>query len=263
MKFFDRVGPVTGVIVAVIVVGVIAVVAAVGVRVFTGAPGAGTDGTDEGPSATSAPGAGHTPGVSSDLWGRRVTTPEGDVAVPMGQARTSEDMCAIEPEVSIQTSYGAQTLWSTSSGPSEVVHQIPTGYSRDATGAALAGWNLRAAMFAGGEVSREAMKNYLDFVAKQDEMLRLADSENYVRDTGMLGLLAPDAARVVTCKDDFMVIEMAHRLYGDESGRIDEEKWDVMRFTMKWDGGWNLDVPAMAQGGEIITNLDGWTPWQF
>ena len=140
---------------------------------------------------------------------------------------------------------------------------VPTGYSRDATGAALAGWNLRAAMFAGGEVSREAMKKHLLFGAQQEEMARLADSETYVRDEGMLGLLAPDGVRVVTCKDDFMVIEMAHRLYGDESGRFDDEQWDVMRFTMAWDDGWKLDVPAMAQGGQIITDLDGWTLWQF
>ncbi len=245
---------------AVVLIVAVAVVVVVGGRL--GGDGAGRQVPGE-PVTTAAPGPGHVPGVSSDVWGRKVTTPEGDIADPLGEASASDDLCEIQPEVTIQTTYGAQTLWSAHSGPSAITRAVPTGYSRDATGAALAGWNLRAAMFAGGEVSREAMKNYLLFGAQQEEMARLADSETYVRDEGMLGLLAPDGVRVVTCKDDFMVIEMAHRLYGDESGRLDGEQWDTMRFTMAWDGGWKLDVPAMAQGGQIITDLDGWTLWQF
>ena len=80
----------TAAIVAVVLAVVVAVI--VVARLVVPGPGQGDEIGQEPPVPTAAPGPGHAPGVSSDVWGRKVTTPEGDIADPLGEASASDDL---------------------------------------------------------------------------------------------------------------------------------------------------------------------------
>lgn len=204
-------------------------------------------------------------GYSSDLWGRQVVR-NGDVGKPLGSLESSEDRCAVDPRVTIQLSHGAQTLWSTANGPAEIEDGIPSGYAPTATGAALAGWNYRILLFGGGEITPAASR-HTDFSHSaqwQEFGKKAATPGAFDRDDTRMATLAPEAVRVLTCKDDFVVVEMAHKFFGDEKGKFETPRWDVMRFAMKWDNGdWVYQAQSMEASGEIIDSLEGWEKWQY
>mgnify|MGYP006876128203 FL=1 len=80
--------------------------------------------------------------------------------------------------------------------------------------------------------------------------------------------MAPVAARIITCKPDFMVVEHAHKMIGDGEKFYAENDphYDIHRFTMKLskDGEWIFYMPGMVQGIAILHSLDGgWTMWQY
>ena len=82
------------------------------------------------------------------------------------------------------------------------------------------------------------------------------------------GTLSPVAARIITCKPDFMVVEHAHKMIGDGEKFYAENDphYDIHRFTMKLskDGEWIFYMPGMVQGIAVLHSLDGgWTMWQY
>ncbi len=206
---------------------------------------------------------GHPDGYSSDLWGRQVVT-NGVSGQPLGALSPSGDRCTIDPTATIQTSHGAQTMWTTSHGPVAVRGGIPVGYAQTATGAALAGWNYRILLFAGGDVTA-AVAPHIDFgsTAKGQALATRARTPGeFDRDDAMMATLVPEAVKVVTCKDDFMVVDMAHKFFGDRNGKFDPPRWDVMRFAMTWrDGDWVYSIDSLSSSGEVIYSIDGWTRW--
>ncbi len=202
--------------------------------------------------------------ITSDLYGRQVIYPAGSDPAPLTtKIKESVDRCKISPQVTIQMASGAQTMWSENSGPTTLDHGVPTGYSSDVTGAALAAWNYRTMVYGGGELSNTVVHSYADFGDDQEEMLAHDFSEESENEVGFK-ILAPTAVRVLTCKKDFVVLEHLNRVYGDQDGVFETPIYTTFRFTMKLaDNGWTLDVPAMAQGNETIRSLDGWTQWQY
>lgn len=204
-------------------------------------------------------------GYSSDLWGRQVVH-NGETGEPLGALTPEENRCEIDARVTIQESHGAQTMWSSNNGPSAVETGIPTGYAQTVTGAALAGWNYRILLFGGGDLTSEAAK-HVDFSHSrqwQEFGRQAAIPGAFDRDNARMATLAPEAVRVLTCKDDYIVVEMAHKFFGDRNGKFESPRWDIMRFAMKWDNGdWVYQAQSMDTSGEVIESLDGWDKWQY
>lgn len=258
----------------VIIVAVIAVVAVVGAVLFMrssdgSAPGdQATSQTSTTSTSSAAPGNSESSKtLSTDIWGRKIVS-RSETGEPIGKLNPQGDSCAITPEVEIQTAHGAATLWSRTDGPSEIKEGVPSGYAHTATGAALAGWNNRLLLFAGGDVSR-AISNVVTAGDEQKtEELRssfAAGSDDSSQ--ALTKLTAPEAVRVLSCDDEFVVVDFAHKIFGDENGKSDVMQWDIMRASMQWNGSeWVLDLRSFQQSGEVITSInsvDGWTKWQY
>ncbi|WP_151550182.1 MULTISPECIES: hypothetical protein [Corynebacterium] len=202
--------------------------------------------------------------VTSDIWGRQVIT-NGETGQPLGELKPVEDRCTIQPDVMIQTSYGGQAMWSNGNGPARIENGIPVGYANNVTGAALAGWNYRMLMFGDYELGAAAAE-HVDF-SGGSEWEGLGEE---VRDTSTEGwdlffdALVPEAVRVLSCKDNFAVVEMAHKMAGDEHGKLEEPRWDIHRFTMLWrDGDWVYQASSLEHIGEQISDIDGWDKWRY
>lgn len=202
---------------------------------------------------------------TTDFWGRPVAH-NGETGKPLGKLAPKGDRCKINPEITIQDSYnGINTLWSKNDGASKITEGIPTTYARTATGAALAGWNYRIFLFAGGSLTPAAAKHIEFGDSPNMRTLRKEMSDpNMDRSELYTITLVPEAVRVLSCKEDYMVIEMAHKYFGDENGKFPYDKWDIMRFSMMWrNDDWVYDFESLKASGEIITNIDGWTRWQY
>ena len=162
----------------------------------------------------------------------------------------------------------AEIMWSKTAGPSKYNGVIPTGYSADATGAALAAWNYRTLFYGGGKFTDTVVRNYVEFGPEQKEKAKTEDFSSYVPYQAGFGTLSPVAARINTCKPDFMVVEHAHKMIGDGEKFYAENDphYDIHRFTMKLskDGEWIFYMPGMVQGIAVLHSLDGgWTMWQY
>lgn len=270
-----------GVIAAIMIVAVVAffLFRSILDTVMTGAVTSSSDAassSDSGGGSESAvaesPDSGGEDQISVDPNGRRIITPAAGNPKPLTKKPVeSKNRCDISPELTIQTmgeNAEAEIMWSKTAGPSKYNGVIPTGYSADATGAALAAWNYRTLFYGGGKFTDTVVRNYVEFGPEQKEKAKTEDFSSYVPYQAGFGTLAPVAARIITCKPDFMVVEHAHKMIGDGKKFYAENDphYDIHRFTMKLskDGEWIFYMPGMVQGIAILHSLDGgWTMWQY
>lgn len=216
-----------GVIAAIMIVAVVAffLFRSILDTVMTGAVAPSSDAAsslDSGGGSESAvaesPGGGEDQ-ISVDPNGRRIITPAVGNPKPLTKKPVeSKNRCDISPELTIQTmgeNAEAEIMWSKTAGPSKYNGVIPTGYSADATGAALAAWNYRTLFYGGGKFTDTVVRNYVEFGPEQKEKAKTEDFSSYVPYQAGFGTLSPVAARIITCKPDFMVVEHAHKMIGD------------------------------------------------
>ena len=210
--------------------------------------------------------------ISVDPNGRRIITPAVGNPKPLTTKPVeSKNRCDISPELTIQTmgeNAEAEIMWSKTAGPSKYNGVIPTGYSADATGAALAAWNYRTLFYGGGKFTDTVVRDHVEFKPSDRDGILAEDYSNVKAYQAGFGTLAPVAARIITCKPDFMVVEHAHKIIsdGEKFYAEDDPHYDIHRFTMKLskDGEWIFYMPGMVQGIAILHSLDGgWTMWQY
>ena len=230
--------------------------------------------TGGGPESATAesPDSGGEDQISVDPNGRRIITPAVGNPKPLTTKPVeSKNRCDISPELTIQTmgeNAEAEIMWSKTAGPSKYNGVIPTGYSADATGAALAAWNYRTLFYGGGKFTDTVVRNHVEFKPSDRDGILAEDYSNVKAYQAGFGTLAPVAARIITCKPDFMVVEHAHKMIGDGEKFYAENDphYDIHRFTMKLskDGEWIFYMPGMVQGIAVLHSLDGgWTMWQY
>lgn len=227
-----------------------------------------------GPESATAesPDSGGEDQISVDPNGRRIITPAVGNPKPLTTKPVeSKNRCDISPELTIQTmgeNAEAEIMWSKTAGPSKYNGVIPTGYSADATGAALAAWNYRTLFYGGGKFTDTVVRDHVEFKPSDRDGILAEDYSNVKAYQAGFGTLAPVAARIITCKSDFMVVEHAHKMIGDGEKFYaeDDPHYDIHRFTMKLskDGEWIFYMPGMVQGIAVLHSLDGgWTMWQY
>lgn len=269
-----------GVIAAIMIVAVVAffLFRSILDTVMTGAVAPSSDAAsslDSGGGSESAvaesPGGGEDQ-ISVDPNGRRIITPAAGNPKPLTTKPVeSKNRCDISPELTIQTmgeNAEAEIMWSKTAGPSKYNGVIPTGYSADATGAALAAWNYRTLFYGGGKFTDTVVRDHVEFKPSDRDGILAEDYSNVQAYQAGFGTLAPVAARIITCKPDFMVVEHAHKMIGDGEKFYAENDphYDIHRFTMKLskDGEWIFYMPGMVQGIAVLHSLDGgWTMWQY
>lgn len=270
-----------GVIAAIMVVAVVAffLFRSILDTVMTGAVTSSSDAASSpdsggGPESAVAesPDSGGEDQISVDPNGRRIITPAAGNPKPLTKKPVeSKNRCDISPELTIQTmgeNAEAEIMWSKTAGPSKYNGVIPTGYSADATGAALAAWNYRTLFYGGGKFTDTVVRDHVEFKPSDRDGILAEDYSNVKAYQAGFGTLAPVAARIITCKPDFMVVEHAHKMIGDGEKFYAENDphYDIHRFTMKLskDGEWIFYMPGMVQGIAILHSLDGgWTMWQY
>ncbi|AKK07399.1 hypothetical protein CMUST_15550 (plasmid) [Corynebacterium mustelae] len=253
----------------IVVVGIVAVIAVIAVFAFM--LGRGTSVDDHVASSPAVPSETTTNApeadvkveqtYETDIWGRQVLI-NGVTGKVLGNLVPEDNRCEINPKISIQKSYNAQTIWSENNGPSAINSGVPVKYANTVTGAALAGWNYRILLFIGDEITPEVAK-HVNF-NNQPDLAKKMGQKGLERSEIFTATLAPEAVRVLTCKEDFVVIEMAHKAFGDRNGKFESPQWDIMRFSMTWNGDdWVYDVDSLKINSEIIHDLEGWTKWQY
>ena len=219
-------------------------------------------------SATAESPGGGEDQISVDPNGRRIITPAVGNPKPLTTKPVeSKNRCDISPELTIQTmgeKAEAEIMWSKTAGPSKYNGVIPTGYSADATGAALAAWNYRTLFYGGGKFTDTVVRDHVEFKPSDRDGILAEDYSNVKAYQAGFGT----AARIITCKPDFMVVEHAHKMIGDGEKFYAENDphYDIHRFTMKLskDGEWIFYMPGMVQGIAVLHSLDGgWTMWQY
>ncbi|MFC2518658.1 MAG: hypothetical protein ACFNXY_05310 [Corynebacterium matruchotii] len=270
-----------GVIAAIMIVAVVAffLFRSILDMVMTGAVTSSSDAAsslDSGGGSESAvaesPDSGGEDQISVDPNGRRIITPAAGNPKPLTKKPVeSKNRCDISPELTIQTmgeNAEAEIMWSKTAGPSKYNGVIPTGYSADATGAALAAWNYRTLFYGGGKFTDTVVRDHVEFKPSDRDGILAEDYSNVEAYPAGFGTLAPVAARIITCKPDFMVVEHAHKMIGDGEKFYAENDphYDIHRFTMKLskDGEWIFYMPGMVQGIAVLHSLDGgWTMWQY
>lgn len=270
-----------GVIAAIMIVAVVAffLFRSILDTVMTGAVAPSSDAAsslDSGGGSESAvaesPDSGGEDQISVDPNGRRIITPAVGNPKPLTKKPVeSKNRCDISPELTIQTmgeNAEAEIMWSKTAGPSKYNGVIPTGYSADATGAALAAWNYRTLFYGGGKFTDTVVRDHVEFKPSDRDGILAEDYSNVKAYQAGFGTLAPVAARIITCKPDFMVVEHAHKMIGDGEKFYAENDphYDIHRFTMKLskDGEWIFYMPGMVQGIAVLHSLDGgWTMWQY
>ena len=270
-----------GVIAAIMIVAVVAffLFRSILDTVMTGAVAPSSDAASSldsggGPESATAesPDSGGEDQISVDPNGRRIITPAVGNPKPLTTKPVeSKNRCDISPELTIQTmgeNAEAEIMWSKTAGPSKYNGVIPTGYSADATGAALAAWNYRTLFYGGGKFTDTVVRDHVEFKPSDRDGILAEDYSNVKAYQAGFGTLAPVAARIITCKPDFMVVEHAHKMIGDGEKFYAENDphYDIHRFTMKLskDGEWIFYMPGMVQGIAVLHSLDGgWTMWQY
>ena len=269
-----------GVIAAIMIVAVVAFFlfrstpdkAVTGAVASSDAPSSPDTGGGSESAVAESPDSGGEDQISVDPNGRRIITPAAGNPKPLTTKPVeSKNRCDISPELTIQTmgeNAEAEIMWSKTAGPSKYNGVIPTGYSADATGAALAAWNYRTLFYGGGKFTDTVVRDHVEFKPSDRDGILAEDYSNVKAYQAGFGTLAPVAARIITCKPDFMVVEHAHKMIGDGEKFYAENDphYDIHRFTMKLskDGEWIFYMPGMVQGIAVLHSLDGgWTMWQY
>lgn len=198
---------------------------------------------------------------TTDYLGRIVQTPANGEGQPLGELREATNTCADTDRaakgVMLQ---GTQpiTLWSEEDGPTAVETLVPIGYSKTAQGAALAAWNYFAMFLRDGETSQWFMENraILNDEEKQVwERVGAGETNEYALD-----LIPPVAYKILSCEDNFVVLEIAKATPPAMQGTV--ETWSSLRFSVYWENNdWKLQFSTLGQSQGDIDSIEGWTRW--
>lgn len=210
---------------------------------------------------------------ATDTFGRKIYVPNN----PAGQSLPQRDPGArvecdpgqlptTQGGMTIQRNFDMVMLYSETDGPTRVDGDLARGYSHSPQGAALAAWNIWHRMREGGDVTKQVLlEQTVHDAALQKELetnpvppgLRTVEQKR--------SMVAPDGFRILSCDDDFVVLEYAVRQIADENGALAAPRWVGMQWSMLWrDGDWKMQTADdSGKSGAVHTTLDGFTTWQF
>lgn len=203
--------------------------------------------------------------ITTDPLGRQVFVPSargGDVlSSTADDGGTCQDIRRPEA-LQIQRINAYPVLFSTDTGPTEVVNSTPSGYAEGPRGAVLAGINTYMLMMSGGTPSKEIARAHI--LAEREVLDGLRDAPAGFNPPE-LRVLSTVAYRVRSCTDRAVVIEYAMPQMGDESGVFPEPKWRVIStLVVKDEGRWKLSVSNDAFHDLGFTNdREGFTEWNL
>lgn len=229
--------------------------------------------TSEEPAGTEDNGQSGFGTPTADYLGRKVLTPNNPVGEPRGSVRDApEDVCGpVESgnpaeDVAIEGTRPA-TLWSVSDGPGAIESGAPTGYSQSPRGAALAVSNYWKVLQRSDDAAKWVLDNRLVVDDAQRKKLEqsAAHGQAAPEDSPLLDQIAPEAYRVTSCSDEYMIIDVARPMaYSDTGEKLDPHEYFAERFGAVWeDGDWKLQVEPMKNSPGMLSELtgDGWQRW--
>lgn len=210
---------------------------------------------------------------ATDTFGRKIAVPNNPAGQPLPQrdpgTRVECDpgqLPTSQGGMSIQRNFDLAMLYSETDGPARVDGDLARGYSHSPQGAALAAWNTWHRLRVGGDVTKQVLLEQTVHDAALEEKL---ETESIPESTRTLdkkrSTVVPDGFRILSCDNDFVVVEYALRQVADEKGALAEPRWVGMQWTMLWrDGDWKMQTAdESGKAGAIVTSLDGFTTWQF
>jgi hypothetical protein len=203
----------------------------------------------------------------ADVFGREIKVPTNGVGNALGNAKdldSTECNPKVGAELTIQRTSGTQTVWSQDIGPSDVNDQgVPGGYARSAEAALLSASNDLTLLYSGGQIAAEVAKERLS-VPDQDGLVAELEQAT-AKDTAYEDQPAPSAFRITSCDETRVIGDVAVPLPTDAEGNSDSSTWGVLRVSSVWeDGDWHTELGATPQPIEDeVTDLEGWTQWQF
>ncbi|MET3945324.1 hypothetical protein [Corynebacterium mucifaciens] len=204
---------------------------------------------------------------TADVFGRAIKVPANGAGNPLGNATGGDTTnCAVTAgNVTIESTHGAQTMWTEKQGPSSVnADGVPTGYARTAEGAMISGFNTVSLIYAGGPISGSAAQYGAAGSDATGFAERLKANPPKQVDTTK-DRPAPSAYKVTSCSDTQVVGDIALPTPTDAQGNADNPTWLVIRLSMVWEnGGWKWQYEGVPQPIEDeITSLSGWTEWHY
>lgn len=245
---------------------------------------AGNDGTTTTTAPTTAPTTSAAAGQgnngesgfatpTADTFGRKIYVPNNPAGQPLPQHDPGPRVeCApgqqptAQGGMTIQRNFDMVMLYSETDGPTRIDGDLARGYSHSPQGAALAAWNIWHRMREGGDVTKQVL---LEQTVHDADLQKKLETEP-VPESGRTveqkrSMTVPDGFRVLSCDDDFVVLEYAVRQIADETGALREPRWIGMQWSMLWrDGDWKMQTANdSGKSGAVHTTLDGFTTWQF
>ncbi|MEU2004658.1 hypothetical protein ACH47B_27020 [Rhodococcus sp. NPDC019627] len=224
------------------------------------------------PSAQGNNGATGFGDPTTDLAGRKVMIPNNPAGMilpqrdPGPRTECSTDQPTTSPGgVMIQRTFNVATLFSETDGPTTLDGNVISGYSRTPQGAALAGWNVIARSYVGGQVSVDSIRQMSVPSPELDALLDNPDREG-ADPKNLQSLQAPDAFRVLSCDPDFVSVEWGMKRTVDENGALPSPIWKGIRTNLLWrDGDWRAQFNRESiSAGQTYSGLDGtWTRWSL
>lgn len=210
---------------------------------------------------------------ATDALGRKVSVPNNPAGQPLPQ-RDPGPRIECNPAqlptpqggMSIQRNFDMAMLYSETDGPVRLNGDIPVGYSHSPQGAVLAAWNIWRHTLVGGDVTKQVLLTQTvhdDVLQKTLETETLPGSNRSAEQKRRT--VVPDGFRLLSCDNDFVVVEYAQRQVADENGRLPAPRWMGLQMTMLWrDGDWKMQLTdESTKAGQIHPTLDGFTTWQF
>lgn len=203
----------------------------------------------------------------SDVFGRSIKVPRNGAGNPLtDKVDTQKETCDTpdSQQVTIQSTHLVQTLWSETSGPSSNEDSIPGGYARSPEGAMLAAWNSNVLFQHGGDLSKPLLEKSFTGEKAREE-LKSISGEEVPTSEGASDMPAPSAYRVTSCDDSRVIGDLAVPFPTDKNGDPDKKSWGILRVSAVWENGdWKTELDEVEQPvEEEISNLDGWSRWEF
>ncbi|MFR9753954.1 hypothetical protein ACL02S_23345 [Nocardia sp. 004] len=213
---------------------------------------------------------------TTDRVGRKVIIPRNPAGQPQpqhdpGQRMECDGEAVDSPQgMQIQRSFEMPILTSTTDGPSRVDGTNLLGYRRSPQGAAIAGWNFVARLYAGGEASRQAIAALTILTDDERRGLSRAPSPSPPDPAGDRFrhlFLAPEAFRILTCDADLVAVEWALHTEQNSATTATAGRWVGLRLNLLWrEGDWRVQLAreyANTGSGQRYSSLEGWTKWSW
>lgn len=201
-------------------------------------------------------------GIELDAAGRQVVIPDNPAGDLLSRdtdgGGTCEDIRS-PADVEVQRVHHHQILFSTDSGPTEIVDDIPVGYAEGPRGAVLAAINYAQLMRGGGEITRSV---YLDRMVTSEEISEEIRTGDIPEQTKPL-TVGSAAFRVTSCSERAVGVDVAFDVVADEDGRLDPPEWSAFSLLVVKDGGeWKLDADH-ARTIDRVIDKGGWVTWDY